>query len=161
MKGKGADANSAGKKEKMDDKDAKIKGLTDNLQRLQAEFENYKKRIEKEKVEFMQYANEDLILKILPVIDSFELALQSTCTNHEEFVKGIKLIYTQMFSMLESLGMKKIEALGNKFDPYKHEVLMQEKSDKEEGTIIEELQKGYVLGDKVIRHTKVKISKGG
>jgi len=147
-------------KENIDDKESKIKELTNGLQRLQAEFENYKKRVEKEKFAFIQFANEELIVRILPIIDSFELALQNT-NSHEEFVKGVKLIYTQLFSMLESLGVKKINAQGSRFDPYKHEVLTQEKSDKEEGTIIEELQKGYLLGDKVIRHAKVKISKGG
>ena len=137
----------------------KIKELTDSLQRLQAEFENYKKRIEKEKLEFVSFANKELILRILPVIDSFELALQNT-NSYDEFVKGVKLIYTQLFSMLESLGVQKIKAQGEKFDPYKHEVMLQEKSDKEEGTIIEELQKGYLLSGRVIRHSKVKISKG-
>ena len=142
------------------DENKKVQELTDSLQRLQAEFENYKKRIEKEKLEFVKFANEELVLRILPVIDSFELALQNT-NSHDEFVKGIKLIYTQLFSMLESLGVQKIKAQGEKFDPYKHEVLLQEQSNREEGIIIEELQKGYLLGEKVIRHAKVKISKGG
>jgi len=145
-------------KGKMDDKEKKIEELTETLKRLQAEFENYKKRIEKEKLEFIQFANEELILRILPILDSFELALQNT-SNSEEFVKGVKLIYTQLYSMLESLGLKKINALGEKFDPYKHEVLISENSDKEEGVVLEELQKGYLLGDKIIRHAKVKIAK--
>ena len=142
-----------------DEKDKKVQDLTNTLQKLQAEFENYKKRIEKEKQDFINFANEQLIMKILPIIDSFELALQNTKCE-DEFVKGIKLIYTQLFSALEAIGVKKINALGEKFDPYMHEVMLQEKSDKEEGIIIEELQKGYLLGDKVIRHAKVKISKG-
>lgn len=151
--------NKEPKPEKKDKKDIRIEELTDSLQRLQAEFENHKKRVEKEKCEFVKCANEKLIISILPVLDSFELALQNI-ENHEEFVKGIKLIFAQLYSTLESLGLKKINALGDKFDPYKHEVLLQEKNKQEEGTIIEELQRGYMLGDKLIRHTKVKISKG-
>jgi molecular chaperone GrpE len=151
---------ATGKKEtKQDDKDRKIKDLTDSLQRLQAEFENYKKRVDKEKCEFAGFANKDTIIRLLPVIDSFELALQNTA-NAQEFVKGVKLIFAQLYSVLESLGLKKINALGERFDPYKHEVLLQEKSQKEPDVVIEELQKGYLLGDKVIRHAKVKISKG-
>jgi molecular chaperone GrpE len=142
------------------EKDIKIKELTNTLQRLQAEFENYKKRVDKGKQDFVNFANEELICRILPVIDSFELSLRNT-ENYDEFVKGVKLIYTQLFSMLESLGVKKIDAVGKRFDPYLHEVMMQEQSEKEEGVVLEELQKGYLLGEKVIRHTKVKVSKGG
>jgi len=141
-----------------DDKDKKIDELTDCLQRLQAEFENYKKYIERQTAELRKYAHADIILKLLPVLDSFELALKNT-SNKEEFVKGVELIYSQLFSTLEKEGLRHIKAEGQKLDPLKHEVLLKEKSDKEEDTILEELQKGYMLCDKVIRHSKVKVCK--
>jgi len=133
-----------------------ISELTDSLQRLQAEFENYKKRTDREKQEFLKYAEANIISGLLPILDSFELALKNT-SNKEDFTKGVEMIFSQLYSLLEKQGLKPIEA--KKFDPYKHEVLLQEKSDKEEGAILEELQKGYMLNDKVLRPTKVKVAK--
>ena len=144
------------KHKKRSDKEV-IAELTDSLQRLQAEFENHKKREEKDKKEFVKYSRAGLILEILPLLDSFEMALESK-KNNEEFVKGIEMIYAQLYSIFEKEGLRPILAIGQKFDPYKHEVLMREKSDKEEDIVLEELQKGYMLGDKVLRHSKVKIS---
>ena len=142
---------------KIDEKDKKIAELTETLQRLQAEFENYKKFIEKSNAEFRKYAQADIIGELLPILDSFELALKNT-KDKEELIKGIELIYSQLYSLLEKQGLKKIETKG-KFDPHLHEVLLKEESDKEEDTILEELQKGYMLGEKVLRHSKVKVSK--
>ncbi len=142
---------------KIDPKDKKIAELTDSLQRLQAEFENYKKFVERSSHDLRKYAAADLIEQLLPILDSFELALKQT-KDKEKLCKGIELIYSQFHSLLEKQGLKKIDAKG-KLDPHLHEVLLKEESDKEEDTIIEELQKGYMLGDKVIRHTKVKVSK--
>jgi molecular chaperone GrpE len=142
---------------KKDPKDAKIEELTNDLKRLQAEFENYKKRSEKECCQFREYSKADIIKKFLPIIDSFELALKNT-KNHDEFVKGIELIYSNFYSVLKEEGLEPISAKG-KLDPYLHEVLLSEQSDKEEDTIIEELQKGYRFKDKVLRHTKVKVAK--
>lgn len=144
------------KKEKKTDKEV-ISELTDTLQRLQAEFENYKKRVDKEKQEFVKYAHAGLILELLPMLDSFELALKSSKDN-EKFVKGVEMVFAQLYSILEKEGLRPINTLGQKLDPHKHEVLMREKSDKEEDIILEELQKGYMLDDKVLRHSKVKIS---
>lgn len=141
----------------VDPKQEKIKELTETLQRLQAEFENYKKRIDKEKSEFVKFSKQELILKLLPTLDSFELAIKNK--DKKDFLKGVELIFSQLYSALESEGLKPIKALGEKFNPYKHEVLMQEVSDKEEDIVLEELQKGYMLNDKVLRHTKVKVSK--
>lgn len=139
-----------------DPKDETIKELTDTLQRLQAEFENYKKRQDKENKNYVEYAEEKLLTKILPVMDSFEISLKNT-SDPEKFKKGVELIFAQLSSVLKESGLKKIEAQGQ-FDPYLHEVLMTEKGE-EEGKILEELQIGYKLKDKVIRHTKVKVSK--
>lgn len=143
-------------KQKTDPKDQKIKELTETLQRLQAEFENYKKAIEKQYENLRKYASECLIIKLLPILDSFELAFRNKDISKEEFLKGIELIYSQFYNVLHSEGLKPIEALGKSLDPYKHEVLLKEESDKD-NIVLEELQKGYMLNDKVIRHTKVKI----
>ena len=144
-------------KEKPKETDKKISELTETLQRLQAEFENYKKYVEKEKAEFVKYAKADLIEKLLPLLDSFELALKNSAEK-KELLKGVELIYSQFYSMLEKEGLKKIDVKG-KFDPHLHEVLLKEKSDKEEDAILEELQKGYILNGKVLRFSKVKVSK--
>ena len=146
------------KKSSETDQNHKIRELTETLQRLQAEFENYKKRIEKEKQEFTRYANQELIKKILPVLDDFELALKN-CKAKDDFYKGIQIIYSHLIDALQSQGLKPIEAQGKKFDPYYHEALLAEESDKEENTVLEEMQKGYMLHDKVIRHSKVKVAK--
>jgi molecular chaperone GrpE len=135
-----------------------LRELTDTLQHLQAEFENYKKRAAKESCEFIKCANEDLILSLLPIIDNLELALKS-CREDSDFYKGIELIYSQLIDTLHSQGLKHIECSGKKFDPYYHEVLITEESNEPDNTITEELQKGYMLNDKVIRHSKVKIVK--
>ena len=144
-------------KPKKDSKDKKIEDLTDSLKRLQAEFENYKKRDQKERLEFTKYSNAELINQLLPIIDTFEIALKST-KDKEKFLKGIEMIFTQFNSTFESFGLRPIKALGERFDPFRHEVLMKEESDKEEDTILDEMQKGYMLHDKVLRHSKVKIS---
>lgn len=142
---------------KEDPKDAKINDLTETLQRLQAEFENYKKRADKECLQLRKYAVEDFIKKLLPILDSFEMALKNT-NDAEKFRKGVELIFAQLYQTLEQEGLKKIESLSRKFDPYRHEVLLNEKSDKEDDTVLEELQKGYMLHDHVIRTAKVKVS---
>ena len=126
---------------------------TDLLKKVQADFENYKKRTEKEKQEFTKYACSDIINELLPILDSFELAIRDTKN------KDIEVIYSQLWQILSNQGLAKIKALNQKFDPYLHEALLQEKSDKEEGTILEELQAGYKMKDQVLRHTKVKVAK--
>jgi molecular chaperone GrpE len=143
---------------KTDHKELRIKELTETLQRLQAEFENYKKRIDKEFSERIKYSNAGLISKLLPVLDSFELAIKNK-DKSEDFIKGMELVYSQFYSVLKEEGLKPIEALNKKFDPYLHEVMMQEENDKEDEIILEEFQKGYMLNDRVLRHSKVKVSK--
>ena len=144
-------------KKELEQKNKSIEELTDTLKRLQAEFENYKKRVDKEKTEFVKYANAGVISSLLPTLDSFEIALKNTA-DKEKFAEGIKIIYAQIYSALEAEGLRPINTLGEKFDPYKHEVLMKEESEKPEGTILEEFQKGYMLNDKVLRFSKVKVS---
>lgn len=144
-------------KKQLEEKNQKIEELTDTLKRLAAEFENYKKWNAKEKTEFLKHAHADIISKMLTVIDSFELALKNT-NNAEKLIEGVKMIYAQLYSLLEAEGLKPIKAAGEKFDPYKHEVLMKAESDKPDDTVLEEFQKGYMLNDKVLRHSKVKVS---
>jgi len=122
------------------------------LQRLQAEFDNYRKRLEEEKKNWIKSSNEELIEKLLGVLDNFDLAFKNT-ENKKSFIKGIELVYSQFFSILEKEGLKKIKAKG-KFDPELHEALIKE---GEGDFILEELQAGYMLNDKVIRPSKVKI----
>ena len=142
---------------KKESKKTKEQELKETLQRVQADFENYKKRVERETEDFKKFASAELIGKLLPILDAFELSLKNS-KDKEEFVKGIELIYAQLNEILGKEGLKKIEAVNQKFDPFLHEALMTEKSDKD-GLILEELQKGYMLGDKVIRHSKVKVGK--
>ncbi len=151
------DVESDNLKKELEQKDKANEELTDTLKRLQAEFENYKKRVEKEKMEFVKYAHAEVIASMLPVLDSFEIALKNTI-DKEKFVEGMKIVYAQLHSLLEAEGLSPIKSVGENFDPYKHEVLMKEESDKPDGTILEEFQKGYMLNDKVLRFSKVKIS---
>ena len=150
-------AESEDFKKRLEEKNKQIDELTDTLKRLQAEFENYRKRVDKEKTEFAKYAHAGIIAKILPALDSFEMALKHT-NEPQKFISGMKLIYAQLHSALEADGLRTIKTDGEKFDPYRHEVLMQAESDKDD-TILEEFQKGYMLGDSVLRHSKVKIGK--
>jgi len=145
--------------EKIQETENTLNEYKEHLQRLQAEFDNYRKRVEKEKEELCKIAGHEIIYKLLGILDSFEFALQSKDKN-QDFVKGIELIYSQLYSMLEKDGLKKIESLNKKFDADYHEVLLiEEHNDMEEDIVIEELQKGYMLNEKVLRHAKVKISK--
>ena len=138
-----------------DDKETQIEDLTNLLKRVQAEFSNYMKRTEIEKKEIVKFASKEVMLKLLPVIDNFDLALKNT-NNHEEFVKGIEIVYKELLNVLENEGLKKIEA--KKFDPNFHEAIAIEESD-EDGIILEEIRKGYLINDKIVRHSLVKVSK--
>lgn len=132
------------------------------LQRLQAEFENYRKRAAKELAESKERANAETLAKILPVLDSFEIALKNTNTeSRTQFAEGIRMIHSQLCTTLEGLGLKAIKAEGQMFDPYLHEALMVENVENREldNKVLEELQKGYMLKEAVIRHSKVKIGK--
>ncbi|NQU79451.1 nucleotide exchange factor GrpE [Candidatus Woesearchaeota archaeon] len=147
--------------EKIDEKDdaeSKMDELVNDLKRVQAEFENYKKRIEKENTRMCEYSKANIIKKLLTVLDSFEIALKNT-ENNVDFVKGVELIYSQFHTILSDDGLRSIEAEGKRFDPYMHEVMLSVPSEEPDETIIEELQKGYMLKDLVLRHSKVKISK--
>ncbi len=121
------------------------------LQRLQAEFENFRRRTEKEKSQIKKNANESLISELLPILDNFELSLKHNTD------QGVQIIYETLYKTLESQGLKKIDTTVP-FNPQFHEALLQEPG-KEDGKILEELQIGYTLNDKLLRASKVKISK--
>jgi len=138
-----------------DPKEAKINDLTQTLQRLQADFENYRKRVERDQQLQKQQSKKDIILKMISVLDNFELALKSA--PKDTFAQGIEMIFAQLMDTLEQEGLRIMHV--ETFDPHYHEALLSETSDKEAGTILEVLQKGYLLGETVIRHAKVKIAK--
>src|SRR3989338_3433219 len=131
------------------------------LQRLQADFENYKKRVEKEKIDSKEIVRIDVIKKMLPLMDSFEQALlahpkiEGETKENTSLRKGLELLYSQLFSALKAEGVQKMECVGKKFDPFLHEVLMQVESEKPDGIIIQEYQPGYKMKDFVLRHSKV------
>ena len=132
------------------------------LKYLQADFENYKKMAARERKMYEMCATEELIKSLLPIIDNLETALASARQGGEiaSFVKGFELIYKDLMAVLEKEGLKPIKAVGEKFDPYKHEVTMTAiDEDLPEDTVLEELQKGYMLGSKVIRTAKVEVSR--
>jgi molecular chaperone GrpE len=133
----------------------------DRLLRKQAEFDNYRKRADREKSEFMQFASADLIKELLNALDSFELALRQTGGN-ENTLRGFELIYKQLQDTLTRFGLKPIEAKGKKFDPNYHQaVSTQTKADLEENTVIEEMRKGYTLNGRLLRPAMVSVSVKG
>ncbi len=153
-----AKADKKEEKKELTDKERLVE-MTEMVKRVQADFENYKKRTDKEKEEFSKYACKKIILELLPIMDHFDLAIKHK-ENKEEFVKGMEMIYAQIYSMLEKEGVKAIKSEGEKFDPLKHEAMMQDKQeDREDDEIVEEFQKGYTLHDQVIRPSKVKVNK--
>jgi molecular chaperone GrpE len=132
------------------------------LKYLQADFENYKKMEARERITFEMSATEGLIKNLLPIIDSFEIAIGLTKKNYNKtsFIKGIELIYSDLLSELGKKGLKQIKAVGKKFDPYLNEVTMTVIDNAlPENTVVEEHEKGYILGSKVIRTAKVKVTK--
>ena len=137
----------------------------DRILRLQADFDNTRKRLEKEKQDFVKFANEGIIIELLNILDDLERTVefaQSQNQNLTFFLKGVEMILAHLYEMLKEHGVKPIEAQGKIFDPNLHEALMQaEDKNLPEHTVVEELQKGYFLNDRVIRTAKVKVSKNG
>ncbi len=134
----------------------------DKYVRLFAEFDNARKRMDREKIEFVKYANEELLMEFIGLFDNLELSLNAVKNQDQKtdsVIKGIEMVLIQAQEILKKNGVTVIEAKGKPFDPHMHEVLMQEPTDEcEEGIVLEEFQKGYLLGEKVIRTVKVKVS---
>ena len=155
-----------GKKKKAVDKKAeayetKIAELEDRVKRQMAEFENYRKRTEKEKAAMFEMGAKSVVEKILPVVDNFERGLVAVPEADKEgaFASGMNLIYKQMMTELEGLGVKPIEAVGKEFDPNLHNAVMQVESDEyEEGIVAQELLKGYMYRESVVRHSMVAVT---
>lgn len=149
------------KKEKKDKKDEKIEELTDRLTRQMAEFDNFRKRTEREKSQMYEIGAKDIIEKILPVIDNFERGLAAVPEESKEdpFVEGMEKIYKQIMTTLEGVGVKPIEAVGQEFNPDFHNAVMHvEDEEAGENIITEEIQKGYMYHDSVVRHSMVKVA---
>ena len=148
------------KKEKKDKKDEQIEDLTDRLKRNLAEFENFRKRTEKEKAAMYEVGAKSVIEKILPVVDNFERGLSAVPEEAKEdpFVQGMDKIYKQLMTELESLEVKPIEAVGAEFNPDFHNAVMQVESEEyESGFVAQELLKGYTYRESVVRHSMVAV----
>jgi molecular chaperone GrpE len=150
-------------KERLAKSEEQSKELEDRLLRLAAEFDNYKKRMAKEFGYLIKNANENLMLQLLDTLDNFQRALDSakTSDDYDSFHKGVELIHNHMKEILTKEGLKEIEALGKPFDPNFHEAVTQAESDEhDEGIIMDEISKGYMLNDRLLRASKVVVSKG-
>lgn len=146
---------------KKDKKDEQIADLTDKLTRQMAEFDNYRKRTEKEKSAMYEIGAKDVIEKILPIVDNFERGFATVAEEEKEnpFVQGMDKVYKQLMTMLEGLGVKPIEALGQEFNPDLHHAVMHvEDEEAGENVIVEEFQKGYMYRDSVVRYSMVKVA---
>ena len=147
------------KKEKKDKKDEKIEELTDQVKRQMAEFDNYRKRTEKEKASMYIIGAKDIVEKILPVVDNFERGLATAEGSEDPFVQGMEKIYKQLLTTLNEMGVKAIEAVGTEFNPDFHNAVMHvEDEEVGENIVVEEFQKGYMYKDFVVRHSMVKVA---
>ena len=148
-------------KKKKDKKDEQIEELTDKVKRQMAEFDNFRKRTEKEKSQMFDMGAKTIVEKVLPVIDNFERGLAAVPEDKKEdaFVVGMDKIYKQFLTTLEEAGVKPIEAVGQEFDPNFHNAVMHvEDEELGENIVAEELQKGYMYRDAVVRHSMVKVA---
>lgn len=135
--------------------------LQDRLLRTAAEFDNYRKRMDRERRELAEYASADVLRELLPILDNFERALQAPAgPEGDTFRKGLELIHKQMLDLFLKRGVKPIDALGTDFDPNFHEAVIHEVSgEHREGEVMQELQRGYLLGDRLLRPAMVKVAK--
>ncbi len=140
-----------------------VEQTNDTMLRLAAELDNYKKRVAKERQSLIKYAAQGVVQELLPVLDNFERAMDAArqSKDFDSFLKGVEMIYKQMCDALEKRGVSRIDAAGKVFDPNVHEAVMQMASEKHpENIVVEELQKGYMLHDRVIRPSMVAVSSG-
>ena len=151
----------AGLEQEVNLKNNQINELINRLKRLQADFDNYRKRTQREKEEMAELAGSEFVKKLLPVLDNFERALKVEDDFKEEssFKKGIAMIYEQFYNILNEAGVEPIETVGEQFDPTKHEAVMRvESSEHDDNTVIEEIRKGYRIKGKIIRPAMVKVA---
>ncbi len=147
--------------EQLAEKDILIEDQQNRLLRAMADFDNFKKRMTVEQENFVQFANENIIKALLPTLDNFERAFKASKSHKDEFIKGIALVKKQLEDVLKKFGVTDIEALGKAYDPHFHEAIMRKDSDEPENTVIEVMQKGYLLNGKLLRPTMVIVSKKG
>jgi len=134
-------------------------GLQDRILRLQAEFDNFRKRTERERMEDAEFAGKLTISALLPVIDDFERALKAAAGAENELVRGIELIYGRMLDTLKKQGLEPIEAVGKAFDPHEHEAIGRvESADHEDGTVVQEYQRGYRFKGRLLRPAMVQVA---
>ena len=148
------------KEKKKDKRDERIEELTDQVRRQMAEFENFRKRTDKEKTQMYEVGAKSIVEKILPVVDNFERGLAAVPEEqkNDPFVDGMDKIYKQMMTVFAELDIKPIEAVGKEFDPEYHNAVMQVESEEyESGIVAQELQKGYMYRDSVVRHSMVAV----
>ncbi len=146
------------KPEKKDKKTEQIEELTDRLQRTMAEFDNFRKRTEKEKASMYVVGAKEVVEKILPVVDNFERGLASA-QEGDAFAEGMQMVYKQLMTALSEMGVEPIDAVGKEFDPNLHNAVMHvEDPEAGENTVVEELQKGYLYKEFVVRHSMVKVA---
>lgn len=149
-------------RKELETKKAEAAEYLDHLQRLKAEFENYKKRLLREQTQFLELASQNLMGKLLPVLDNFELALLAAedSQDFERLVKGIEMVYSEFKDVLHKEGLQVIESIGKQFDPQVHEAIMQVHSDEhEDNIVIDVLRQGYTFKGKIIRPAMVKVAK--
>ena len=145
-------------KKKKDKSEQKVEELTDRLKRTMAEFDNFRKRTEKEKSSMYIIGAKEIVEKILPVVDNFERGL-AQAPEDDSFAEGMKMIYRQMMTAFDEMGVKPIEAVGKEFDPNLHNAVMHvEDESVGENIVVEEFQKGYTYKDFVVRHSMVKVA---
>ena len=150
-----------GRKQKKDPRDEKIEELTDRVTRQMAEFDNFRKRTEKEKAAMYEIGSKSVIEKLLPIVDNFERGFTTVAEEDKEdsFVKGMEMVYKQIMTMFETIGVKPIEAVGQEFNPDLHNAVMHvEDENVGENIIVEEFQKGYTYHDTVVRYSMVKVA---
>ena len=153
-----ADGYASQSDSKKDPKDVQIEELQDRLKRQMAEFDNFRKRTEKEKSSMYIIGAKDIVEKMLPVVDNFERGL-AQAPEGDSFADGMKMIYKQLITTLDELGVKPIEAVGKEFDPNFHNAVMHvEDEEAGENIVVEEFQKGYTYKDFVVRHSMVKVA---
>lgn len=155
----GETAEEKAEEKKPSPEQEKIDDLTDRLKRQMAEFENFRKRTEKEKADMFDAGARSVLEKILPVVDNFERGLQNAPAEGDAFGDGVRMIYRQMTKTLDDIGLVAIDAKGQTFDPNLHNAVMHVDDDQYgENEVVEELQKGYTFHDTVVRHSMVKVA---
>ena len=150
-----------GRKQKKDSRDEKIEELTDRVTRQMAEFDNFRKRTEKEKAAMYEIGAKSVVEKLLPIVDNFERGFTTVAEEDKEdsFVKGMEMVYKQIMTMFETIGVKPIEAVGQEFNPDLHNAVMHvEDENVGENIVVEEFQKGYTYHDTVVRYSMVKVA---